>query len=307
MSGRDCFSCGGVVGQRGREEQVRRWSRRLSRPATYPRIYRLVAGLPLCGICLEEWQVIGERICHGCGRDLDRMERNLERLERNLDWPEQEDGTAWMLRPGPRDGGRTGIGSLQPEGDELCADCTRLPQHTPFPVQNRGLLLYSQGGKDLLGRYKYRGDERMAAYFASLLAIAFLRSYAHLRFACVTEVPLHHSRLAERGFNQMELVARELSRLIDVPYRSLLLRVKDTAKLSKQKGRKERERSMSGAFSYTGSQGLWEWRAPWSANRLNILLIDDIYTTGSTLRACADAVRKGLGERVQVYGLTCFR
>jgi competence protein ComFC len=158
----------------------------------------------------------------------------------------------------------------------------------------------------MLSRFKYRGDERMAAFFSSLLAIGYYRSYHSVGFSCLSEVPLHESRLSERGFNQMELVAKGLSQCIGIPYIPLLIRSKQTAKLSQQRGKREREENMRGAFTciYSGSQksGIFSRK-----QAREVLIVDDIYTTGSTLRACAAAIQEGLGQTCQVSALTCFR
>ncbi|USG65334.1 ComF family protein [Brevibacillus ruminantium] len=295
MNGNSCLSCGGIISVKNREERVRFWSRALARPAVYPRMYRLMERLALCSHCLEEWPVIGDRICCGCGKDLDRDVARLFRKERG----------GPQLYEAVGAGGQTNAKTNLPPGtDSLCQDCKVLREKETVPsvlLSNRGLLHYEKQGKAMLSRFKYRGDERLAAFFATLLAIGYYRSYADRSFWCLSEVPLHQSRLTERGFNQMELVAKELSGIIGVPYVPLLVRAKETTKLSQQRGRKERENSMSGAFSliHPGSRS--------GRDTCAILLIDDIYTTGSTLRACAASIREGLGTGHHVYGLTCYR
>lgn len=282
MSGAACVSCGGIVSGRRREELVGRWSRALSRPATYPRIYRLVDSLPLCSSCLAEWQVIGTLICECCGRDMVNQVRNGEKMYQSpigADFSQQE--------------------------RRVCKDCLAVQEKGNSLLRNRGLLPYDECGKAMLSRFKYRGDERMAAFFSALLAIEYYRSYHSAGFSCLSEVPLHESRLSDRGFNQMELVADGLSKRIGIPYIPLLKRSKQTAKLSQQRGKREREENMRGAFTcmYSGSQisGIIRKQVR------EILIVDDIYTTGSTLRACAAAIREALGHACQVSALTCFR
>lgn len=187
---------------------------------------------------------------------------------------------------------------------ELCQDCVRL--NDDVLGSNRSLLRYNEWGKSLLGLYKYRGDERLASFYGTLLAVAFFRYYDPAEFACITTVPLHNKRLYERGFNQVDLLATTLSRASGVPVRSLLQRTKETAKLSKQRGRIARQESMSEAFSWAGdtawSMGRDVWKKP-----SKVLLIDDIYTTGSTLRSCATTLRAHLGLFCEIYSLTIYR
>lgn len=294
-----CVSCGGRVASREREAAVRRLSLIMARSARYPTVYRLLDGLGLCADCLRLLPILGERICIQCGRDM---------------------------------GGRTP--SLLSDRQK-CGDCASV-RDEPL-AGNRGLLVYNEWGKDMLSRFKYRGDERMAGLFAALLALAFYRYYGSIRFRCAAAVPLHDNRLRERGFNQVELMVSGLGKRIGVEVVPLLARTRHTPKLSRQGGRTARQESMRGAFEWVGPVScrkreldnvgdgggsdvrerggtlLW-WRRIGSAflgRRLMapdaILLVDDIYTTGSTLRACAETIRGQVGHGCRVYSLTVFR
>ncbi|MFY0543147.1 ComF family protein [Brevibacillus sp. H7] len=176
-----------------------------------------------------------------------------------------------------------------------CGDCQAVAGD-PLSA-NRSLLLYNEWGKQLLGRFKYRGDERLAEFFARLLAVAYYRYYYGQRIQLITYVPLHPVRLTERGFNQVELVAVRLGRILRLPVRPLLTRVKQTDKLSQQTGRASRRESMRGAFAFSPP--------PDPIRPTHIVIIDDIYTTGSTLRSCAAAIQAA--QPCQIYGLTIYR
>ena len=93
-------------------------------------------------------------------------------------------------------------------------------------------------------------------------------------------VPLHKSRELERGYNQAELLAKWLGKSMGMPVARLVKRVKDTGSQARLTDRKSREENMLGAFVALGS-----------AERCPIVLVDDIVTTGSTLLACAEALR----------------
>ncbi|MED4586200.1 double zinc ribbon domain-containing protein [Brevibacillus choshinensis] len=184
--------------------------------------------------------------------------------------------------------------------DRLCQDCHKITGET---IQNnRSLLRYNEWGKDLLGTYKYRGEERLAAFYAKLLTMVVYRYHAETSFDCIATVPLHEQRLQERGFNQVDLLAKRLGADIGVPVRSLLLRTKRTAKLSQQAGRSARVESMDGAFSWAG-EGLGQAEE----GSYRILLLDDIYTTGSTLRSCAKTIREHAGPHSHIYSITIYR
>jgi competence protein ComFC len=104
----------------------------------------------------------------------------------------------------------------------------------------------------------------------------------------VTAVPLHKRREQERGFNQSVLIARATAAFLNRPYRNLLVRTKDTTSQTTI-SRLERQKNLRGAFNYAGS-------LPAGAT---LLLIDDVYSTGSTMKEAA-AVLKQHGATV--YG-----
>jgi ComF family protein len=104
-------------------------------------------------------------------------------------------------------------------------------------------------------------------------------------------VPLHRWRLWSRGFNQAALVADALTRLTGMPHdHHLLIRSKATVAL-RGKGRRERERIVSGAFAL----------APDAKARVkgrHLVLIDDVHASGATLRAAAKALKRSGASRV---------
>ncbi|KUP23863.1 hypothetical protein AWJ19_11955 [Paenibacillus sp. DMB5] len=128
-------------------------------------------------------------------------------------------------------------------------------------------------------------------------------------------VPVSESRLMERGFNQAERLADVLSGLRGIPQLPLLVRTHHTGKQS-FKSRAERIADMRHAFaanpdkpvSAQFSSWLSQVKAP--GRPLQILIIDDIYTTGSTIRACAEAVQiicSGHRRDAEIYSLTWAR
>jgi ComF family protein len=103
---------------------------------------------------------------------------------------------------------------------------------------------------------------------------------------------LHPSRFKERGYNQSELLAGQLGRLLDMPVNaSTLQRVRNT-KSQMQLGADERHKNVIDAFACKDKQ----------MQNLRIILIDDVCTTGSTLDACAAALKES--NVSSVWGLT---
>ena len=108
-------------------------------------------------------------------------------------------------------------------------------------------------------------------------------------------VPLHPARRRERGFNQAELLARELARLLDAPLSTgALRRTKDTSSQVSTSTRAERLRNVRDAFAATDE-----------VDGATVVLVDDVTTTGATLLAAAQALLSAGAARV--YGLTFAR
>jgi len=140
---------------------------------------------------------------------------------------------------------------------------------------------------------KYGNIRALAPTLGGLLA-DYLGS---LRFEAdvVSPVPLHHKRERSRGYNQSYLLAREVSRRVQIPMADdRLLRSMDTPPQVAMSGRQERRQNIEGAFECTRD-----------ATGLRVLLIDDVVTTGSTMSACALALMDAGAE--SVFGLALAR
>jgi ComF family protein len=142
--------------------------------------------------------------------------------------------------------------------------------------------------RQLIHLYKYGRVKTLARPLGGLLAAALPRDD---RFDLVTPVPLHWRRQWQRGFNQSDLLAREIARRCGIPAVSTLRRVRATAA---QAGLSNtgRRRNVSAAFQDRTGRGA----AQIAGKR--ILLIDDVMTTGSTAAACAFALKRGGAGRV---------
>ena len=137
-------------------------------------------------------------------------------------------------------------------------------------------------------RLKYR---RSRAY-VPVLATMLLRALALLPVAdcaVLCPVPLHWTRLFARGFNQSELLARNIAPSVGCPVAMLLRRTRRTGWQAHRKTSGERRAAMRGAFALTDLT---------SAPPQYAILIDDVCTSGATLDACAFALKQGGVQRV---------
>lgn len=108
-----------------------------------------------------------------------------------------------------------------------------------------------------------------------------------------TAVPLHINREQERGFNQVELFFGEWLNQQNIPMERLLLRDRDTEHLY-DKNLEERKKEVSGAFSLVeGAEAIIKDK--------QILILDDIFTTGTTMSECAKVLRSGGAS--EIYGI----
>jgi len=145
----------------------------------------------------------------------------------------------------------------------------------------RSAVAYEGPAEVALQRFKYHGWRRLAEPFALLMAERLV--VEGLAAPWAVAVPLHSSRLRQRGFNQSELLACELRKRLslDAPPGELVR----TRPTPPQVGHDRRWR-------LENVRDAFEWRGP-SLDAQSILLVDDVATTGATLEACAAALRAG--------------
>ncbi|HZQ09025.1 MAG TPA: ComF family protein [Anaerolineae bacterium] len=167
-----------------------------------------------------------------------------------------------------------------------CLDCDA---HALTITNIRAVVWHDGAAREAIHALKYHRRRDIAAPLARLLADYIERS--NIRFDFITSVPLHTTRQRERGYNQAELLAKQTAVLTRSIYRDTLQRTRATRD---QIGLDRAARRANVADAFTLRQQ--------SCFNKNILLIDDVYTTGATLDACAMALLDG-GAR-DVYGLT---
>lgn len=149
------------------------------------------------------------------------------------------------------------------------------------------LSFYEKRIRDLIHDLKYRGRRSLARPLGRWLG--FEISKCDCDFPdLVTAVPLYKRREQERGFNQSVLIARSTATFLNRPYRNLLARTKDTTSQTTI-SRRERRENIHGAFQCAGL-------IPAGAT---LLLIDDVYSTGSTMKEAASVLKQ---HGVTVYG-----
>ncbi|PKB58671.1 MAG: hypothetical protein BZY83_05750 [SAR202 cluster bacterium Casp-Chloro-G2] len=191
-----------------------------------------------------------------------------------------------------------------------CGDCRTRP---PKLDGIRAPYLFEGDIRETIHRLKYRGWRVAAPVLGRMLA-DYLKHHqlqvqttgpagangpVRLEDSVLVPVPLHHRRLRRRGYNQSLLLAREAGRSLDLPVRDdLLVRAEDRPPQVDTRSQAERRENVARSFQAAG---------PGSSDiqGMSILLIDDVATTGSTLSACAEALRSA--GAASVWGLVLAR
>ncbi|MDL2237423.1 ComF family protein [Christensenellaceae bacterium OttesenSCG-928-K19] len=164
------------------------------------------------------------------------------------------------------------------QGTELCPDCEKGEQACYARQDDADGVLrvfrYQGVIRKLIHHMKYDDRKDLALFAARRMYDYYCEN--GLEADVITFVPVHKNRLKTRGFDQSECMAEHLAGLAGVPCHKLLVRVKNTAPQFNL-SREERLRNMDNAFEANGGIDIAGKR---------ILVIDDIYTTGTTMRAC---------------------
>ncbi|HYF84391.1 MAG TPA: ComF family protein [Clostridia bacterium] len=150
---------------------------------------------------------------------------------------------------------------------------------------------YSGMGKELIHKFKYEGKTQLSKVIAGLMEER-LRNEV-LSIDAIVPVPIHENKLRTRGFNQSLFIARELAGRLRKPVSDCLLRTKET-KVQYNLDKAQRYLNIVDAFSI---KLLYN-----NDKNKSILLVDDIYTTGSTVNECSRVLRE-FGAR-NIYVIT---
>jgi ComF family protein len=165
---------------------------------------------------------------------------------------------------------------LEQEEQEYCFDCTKSNFH-----YNRGyaLWIYDKNVRKSIANFKFHNRREYSKYYVHELLQYYREEIIKIAPEVLIPVPLHKSKLRERGFNQANLLAREISKSVGIPVaENYLVRCHKT-KAQKRLNDRERAKNLYGAFDVNPIYST----APYG----KVMLVDDIYTTGRTIDACA--------------------
>lgn len=170
-----------------------------------------------------------------------------------------------------------------------CSNCQELKLHfssARSAVVARSVVL------EAIHRFKYSRALWFENFLADLLVREAAPVLANRGWDFIVPVPLHPLKLREREFNQAERLARYLSRHTKIPLQSRCLRRIHHTATQTLLNRGQRASNMKNAFTVTECKSL---------GKLRIVLVDDVFTTGATTNACAQALRRAGAAEVCVW------
>lgn len=217
---------------------------------------------PHCLGCKAETEP-GSHVCDSCADGIERLERPF--CERCSD---PFDGAISQVFECPN-----------------CQDRTIHFDHAVAAYRSTGIV------RECIHAFKYNHARYLRGHLSAWLAEALADSRIASRpYDFFIPVPLHHIRRREREYNQAEELCRDLSRLTGVPTRHALKRIRNTTTQTKL-DREERMENLRGAFQVSETA---------SVKDRHLVLVDDVFTTGSTVEECSRVLRRAGAASVRV-------
>jgi len=190
-------------------------------------------------------------------------------------------------------------GSLVGNEDTICTACRiSLPRvdkdsihtdavkykfvHIPEVQSTQAFLLFTKKGKvqKLLHALKYKGNQEVGVVLGEMFGEELMLRNSLPKAELIISVPLHKRKISIRGYNQSDLLGEGLSTATGIPWSGTVLRRTKNTETQTGKSKKERQDNVSGVFEVK------EIKAK------SVILIDDVLTTGATLAACVEALKR---------------
>lgn len=179
---------------------------------------------------------------------------------------------------------------LRHSGEAVCKDCLSSLPYTGDLAERNGLknikhcvspFFYENSVRASLHRFKFGQRRGYAGIYAGFM----VKSIDENKISCdiISWAPVSRQRLRSRGYDQSELLARELSDRLGIPCIRLLIKQKHTMPQSRTRNAAQRRENVKGAYRCSDPETVYGKR---------ILLVDDIVTSGSTLSECARILKE---------------
>ncbi len=156
--------------------------------------------------------------------------------------------------------------------------------------KNISIFLYTDIIKLMIHSFKFKSNLRIGQYFSNIIAIKIKEMGVDVDY--ITAVPMTKKRKQKRGYNQAEVIAKKVAKIINLEYKKLLI---EHEKITAQKTLTYNERFLNALDRYAPKKKI-------DIGDKNIIIIDDVFTTGATINECSRILKK-MGAR-QVFSLT---
>ncbi|MBN7773858.1 ComF family protein [Clostridium aminobutyricum] len=173
--------------------------------------------------------------------------------------------------------------------NELCHDCQ---QNVHWFERGFTCMQYGTKEKEILHRFKFNGAAYMGSKLGKIMLDRILLEELKIDF--VTAVPMHKKKQAKRGYNPAELMAKEVAKGLCVPYNGQVLKRNYYKAPMNKLDRNQRKLNLIDSYSAS---------VLYDIHGKSILLIDDVYTTGSTADECSKALKEAGADNVFVLTL----
>lgn len=214
------------------------------------------------------------------------------------------EGSGWRMSPETERSG-----SRPPENDGPAGNCFAQYVHAValFDFVRSGEGGSAGGYRNITYRLKYSRDIREGRFFAAMLGERAARAEWFSDVDTVIPVPLHWTRRLRRGYNQAEIIAAELAGALGARLRTDILVRRRRTKTQTKLGVEEKSRNVSGAFALSrrftkncGKETPAAGGGEGADGVRHILLVDDVFTTGSTLYNCWRPLHAFFGPSVRI-------
>ncbi|OGC24167.1 hypothetical protein A3J90_00700 [candidate division WOR-1 bacterium RIFOXYC2_FULL_37_10] len=179
--------------------------------------------------------------------------------------------------------------------DLFCKKCFAQISYLKPSTFVHSIGIYENALKKAIKKFKYGKKTELAKPLGEIMARYIQSNLGRQFIDFFVPVPLYHKRYHERGFNQSELLSHQISIMMGIPtVIGLLYRLRETIPQF-DLPKKDRFKNVKGAFAVT---------APSFVENRKIALIDDIYTTGSTISECTKVLREAGAQEVHIITLS---
>ena len=178
-----------------------------------------------------------------------------------------------------------------PELIDICADCRN---DAPYFDRAWSACYYEEPLKGLIHDFKYKHITCLSRDFSRLIIDFMEQHNVATSSELILSVPMHPSRLSKREMNHSDILAKDIAGCLNIPYSgNILKKIKNTSIQSTLK-REERIKNLRSSFSVKNTSAV---------RGKNILLVDDLFTTGSTVNECSRTLKESGAARIEVITL----